>query len=143
MNEAGWGLGAALAGSAERLVGIPFRLHGRDPATGLDCVGVVAAALSGIGAQPVAPSGYALRNLSIDRWLHHAGQSGLLPAFGAIQDGDVLLIALGHCQHHLAIATTGSTVVHAHAGLRHVVHQPLQPDWRIIAKWRISPAMKV
>lgn len=143
MNEAECGLGAALARSAERLVGIPFRLHGRDPATGLDCVGVVAAALTEIGAQPVAPSGYALRNLGIDHWLHHAGQSGLLPAFGAIQDGDVLLIALGHCQHHLAIATAGSTVVHAHAGLRHVVHQPLQPEWRIIAKWRSSPAMKV
>ena len=37
--------GEALATAAEQLIGIPFRLHGRNPETGLDCVGVVAAAV--------------------------------------------------------------------------------------------------
>jgi cell wall-associated NlpC family hydrolase len=135
--------GEALATAAEQLIGIPFRLHGRNPETGLDCVGVVAAALLATGAKPFAPSGYALRNLTVSQWLHHAGKSGLTPAPGPIQVGDVLLLTLGHCQHHLAIATASTTVVHAHAGLRQVVKQPLQPGWRVTAKWRAAPSMKV
>jgi hypothetical protein len=135
--------GAALAIAAEQLVGSPFRLHGRSPETGLDCVGLVAAALEAIGIKPFIPFGYALRNLTVSQWLHHAGQSGLVPAPGPVQVGNVLLITLGHCQHHLAIATTSTTVVHAHAGLRQVVTQPFQPGWRVTAQWRAAPSMKV
>jgi cell wall-associated NlpC family hydrolase len=134
--------GALLAQAAVRLVGSPFRLHGRKPETGLDCVGLIVAALEVIGARPIAPTGYALRNLSVSQWLHHASESGLVKAQGGIKPGDVLLIALGHCQHHLAIATASTTVVHAHAGLRQVVLQSLQPDWRIAAQWRLAPSKK-
>jgi hypothetical protein len=42
----------------------------------------------------------------------------------------------------LAIATTSTTVVHAHAGLRQVVRQPLQPDWHITARWRLASPVK-
>lgn len=135
--------GEALAQAAEQLVGSPFRLHGRNPETGLDCVGLVAAALQAIGAKPLIPFGYALRNLTVAQWLDHAGRSGLVPAPGPMQVGDVLLITLGHCQHHLAIATASETVVHAHVGLRQVVKQPLQPSWRVTEKWRAAPSMKV
>ena len=37
--------GAAIAAAARALVGVPFRLQGRDPALGLDCVGLVGAAM--------------------------------------------------------------------------------------------------
>ncbi len=129
----------ALADAALALVGCPFRLHGRDPATGLDCVGLVSAALAAVGAQPIAPTGYGLRNLDIDQWLPLAGQSGLLPASGPLGVGDVVLIALPNCQHHLVIVTDAGNVVHAHAGLRRVVRQPLDPAWRIYARWRAEP----
>jgi cell wall-associated NlpC family hydrolase len=129
---------SALADAALQLLGCPFRLHGRDPATGLDCIGLVAAALTLVGARPAAPAGYALRNLSIDHWLDNARQSGLVASPGAIRAGDILLIGLGHCQHHLAIATSGRMIVHAHASLRQVVHQPLEPDWHITSKWRAA-----
>lgn len=133
-------MSAALAQAAVVLVGCPFRLHGRDPATGLDCIGVVAAALSAIGAQPTAPAGYGLRNLTVDHWLHHASASGLEPSPGPVRAGDVLLITLGACQHHLVIATDERTVIHAHAGLRRVVRQPLEHTWQIRAKWRAASA---
>lgn len=142
MSQSDGDPGAALAEEAERLVGIPFRLHGRDPATGLDCVGVVAAALIAVGTRPVTPTGYSLRNLSVSHWLHHARQSGLTASPGHVHKGDVLLVALGHCQHHLAIATTSGRIVHAHAGLGKIVQQPLEPEWRIVAKWRLAPSMK-
>lgn len=130
---------SALAGAALGLVGCHFRLHGRDPATGLDCVGVVCAALENCGGKARAPVGYGLRNLSVDAWLPFAAQSGLVPASGETQSGDVLLIALGFAQHHLAIAVDGGQVVHAHAGLRRVVLQPHDPSWQIRAAWRTAP----
>lgn len=126
-----------LVAAAADLVGTPFRLHGRDPATGLDCVGLVCAALAATGAKPVAPRGYSLRNLRVDQWLHLAAHSGLAPSPGLIRAGDVLLVALGACQHHLAIAQGPDSIIHAHAGLRRVVRQRRDPDWRVAAKWRI------
>jgi len=131
--------GEALAEAARALIGSPFRLHGRDPATGLDCVGLVSAALAASGVRPAVPTGYSLRNLDIAQWLPLAQQSGLVPAPGAICAGEVLLIALAHCQHHLVIAADAVTVIHAHAGLRRVVLQPLDPAWQVHAKWRFAP----
>lgn len=129
----------AVAGAALALVGCPFRLHGRDPRTGLDCAGLVCAALEAAGLRPVAPFGYTLRNLSIEHWLPLARLSGLAPAAGPICAGETMLVTLPHCQHHLVIAADGATVVHAHAGLRRVVHQPLDPAWLIRARWRAAP----
>lgn len=127
-----------LAEAALDLLGCPFRLHGRDPATGLDCVGLVVAALAASGGKPVAPTGYGLRNLGIEQWLPLAVRSGLAPASGPLRSGDVILIALANCQHHLAIAADAGAVVHAHAGLRCVVRQPADPDWHILARWRAT-----
>lgn len=130
--------GAALAKAASALVGCRFRLHGRDPATGLDCVGLVSAALVRSGRQAVPPTGYGLRNATIRQWLPFAASSGLEPATDAIQAGDVLLIALGLAQHHLVIAVDHARVVHAHAGLRRVVIQPREHAWQICTHWRIK-----
>lgn len=131
------GDGERIAEAALALVGCPFRLHGRDPASGLDCVGLVALALEATGARTVAPRGYALRNLGVETWLPFAGQAGLAPAQDEVRAGDILLITLGFAQHHLAIAIDGQSVVHAHAGLRRVVCQPRDPTWQISARWRV------
>ena len=133
--------GEALAAAALGLVGTPFRLHGRDPSVGLDCVGLVHAALAAAGRQPVPPRGYALRNLAVDHWLPLAAQSGLVPATEALRSGDVQLIALGFAQHHLVIACGAGNVVHAHAGLRRVVCQPRDPAWQVLASWRLAPPL--
>lgn len=134
--------GAALAEAAAGLIGCPFRLHGRDPATGLDCVGLVGAALTATGARPIVPTGYGLRNLAVDHWLHFASRSGLVSSPGPVRAGDVMLIALSHCQYHLVIATSGVSVIHAHAGLRQVVQQPRERTWRVYTKWCVVPSMK-
>lgn len=131
--------GSRLASEAAKLIGCPFRLHGRDPESGLDCVGLVFAALAASGSKPVAPRGYRMRNLSVDGWLQFAARSGLTPSPGPVRTGEVLLVALGHCQHHLMIMIGAAEVIHAHAGLRQVVRQPLEPTWRVCAKWRALP----
>lgn len=134
--------GEALAAAGLALVGSSFRLHGRDPATGLDCVGLVHAGLLAVGVQPVSPHGYGLRNLGVGQWLGLAQDSGLVPVTGAPVVGDVSLIALAHCQHHLVIVASEEDVIHAHAGLRKVVRQPFDPAWQVCAHWRLAPSAK-
>lgn len=124
---------AALAEAALRLVGTRFRLHGRVPETGLDCVGLVAAAMRGAGYAPHAPQGYSLRNVSVAHWLGHAGQSGLIAAEA---DGDVVLCMANPVQPHLLIAAPGG-FVHAHAGLGRVTFLPAPLPWPVTMQWQL------
>lgn len=127
--------GAALASAAATLVGTRFRLYGREPASGLDCVGMVSAALTMIGRRPLAIGGYSLRNRNVDRWFTEAARSGLSPVAGALKAGDVLLICPAPLQHHLMIVEGLDWLIHAHAALRRVVREPLT-GMAPIAHWR-------
>ena len=134
--------GAELARAAEALVGAPFRLHGRDPASGLDCVGVLAAALKGCGRSAVLPNGYALRNRVLPDLAGFVAESGFVPVAGDAAPGDVQLVQAGPGQFHLLIALGEGCFVHAHAGLRRVVCSKPAPDWPIIAHWRLAPVFE-
>ncbi|MDQ2893603.1 MAG: peptidoglycan endopeptidase [Pseudomonadota bacterium] len=132
-------MGAARMGAAARaalaLVGAPFRLHGRDASTGLDCVGVVAAALRADGFEGEVPSGYALRGGRPERVA--AMLDAVLTRVDTPQSGDVLLFSVGAGQLHLAIKTMRG-VVHGDAALRRVVERPGGPPWRSIGAWRFG-----
>lgn len=130
--------GAALARAAAALAGAPFRLHGRDPATGLDCVGLYTAAMAAIGRPVAIPPAYGLRNSDLAHPLSFAGQAGLRDAQGPVMPGDVLLLRLGPAQAHLAIALSGGGFVHAHAGLRRVAVSPGPIIHPILRHWRIA-----
>lgn len=129
--------GAALAAAAASLVGTRFRLHGRAPDTGLDCVGLLAASLAAIGRAAPLPNGYRLRARSLPGVEAAAQTCGFLPASGGIRAGDVLLVRPGPCQFHLVIAATHGRFVHAHAGLKRVVMLDRLPDWRPAGHWRL------
>jgi cell wall-associated NlpC family hydrolase len=131
-----------LAAAAEALVGVRFRLHGRDPASGLDCIGVFAAAMAGIGRPVAVPNGYALRLADLAAFRPLAAGFGLeelggMEAAGDARPGDVLIFAVGPAQFHLAIAAVEHGFVHAHAGLRRVVLGPAGGDWRTAGHWRL------
>jgi cell wall-associated NlpC family hydrolase len=130
-------MGLQLARAAEALVGTPFRLHGRDPATGLDCIGLFAAAMAAIGRDVAVPTGYPLRVRRLEGWLPDPVGFGLCPAQGGLEAGDVLLIAPGPCQLHLAIASAAGGWIHAHAGLRRVVHDAACPAGGMLHHWRL------
>lgn len=129
--------GAALASAAEALAGCRFRLHGRLPATGLDCVGVLAAALAAIGRAAPLPRAYSLRMRAVGNLDAIVAACGLVAATDRVQPGDVLLVRAGPCQFHLAIALAGDRFVHAHAGLRRVVVQPGPLAWPVAGRWRL------
>ncbi|HWU03539.1 MAG TPA: peptidoglycan endopeptidase [Novosphingobium sp.] len=127
--------GDKVARAALEVVGVRFRLRGRDPATGLDCVGVVAAALAGNGCRLALPIDYAMRAQDTGRAAPFADALGCVAAHGDAQPGDILLLHVGPGQHHFAVAVDGG-FVHAHAGLRRVVLAPAMPAGAVIGHWR-------
>ena len=130
---------AALAQAAAELVGTRFLLHGRDPATGLDCIGLLSAALARAGRAAALPNGYTLRMRDPAQWLPPPEALGFARAELPFQPGDAVLLRLGAVQVHLAIAAPDGGWIHAHAGLRRVVHQPALPDGTILHHWRLAP----
>lgn len=120
------------------MIGARFRRQGRDPATGLDCVGLVWAAYVAAGRELVAPAGYPLRG-----WTRARIEAALAAAgFERVEDrrvGDVVLIALAAGQFHLGVMGPAS-FVHAHAGLRRVVETPVDGVMSAAASgWRLCP----
>ena len=132
-------VGFAIASAAARLVGAKFRLHGRDPATGLDCVGVVASAFERAWIRLDLPQGYHLRNTSISGFLHMIEGSGLRAAGLPIRPGDVVMVMPGPAQHHLLVAESERSFIHAHASLRRVVRMTGALPWPIEVIWRFGP----
>lgn len=131
--------GERLGAAALSLVGVPFRMHGRDRATGLDCVGVAVAALALIGRRVTPPADYRLRGgcpLRFDRWASACGlitaPSPMVPAAG-----DILLCAVGPQQFHLMV-DAGVVLVHAHLGLRKVAASPKPVPWPVLRRWRLQ-----
>lgn len=129
---------ARLATAAAELVGTRFRLHGRDPATGLDCIGLFTAAMARCGRGVAVPRGYGLRLSRRDDWLPDPAAYGFAGAKPPFAPGDVVMLCPGPAQLHLAIRGDVGWV-HAHAGLRRVVAQPSLPAGEILGHWRLAP----
>ncbi|MBB3862390.1 hypothetical protein GGQ88_003690 [Novosphingobium hassiacum] len=123
-----------LAQAALSLIGTPFRLHGRQPERGLDCVGLIAEAMRRCGHEASPPEGYSLRSVSAARWLCHAEQSGLEPTR---DDGDVVLCMVNPIQPHLLIAVPGG-FVHANASLSKVTFLPAPLPWPVALQWQLA-----
>jgi cell wall-associated NlpC family hydrolase len=126
--------GERVLAAARALVGVPFRVQGRDPAFGLDCVGLVAVALARAGAAVAVPRDY-------------APARGILPAdvvpvamvrCGGAAVGDVLLCRVSPVQLHLAIRAVDG-IVHADMAARRVVERGGPVPWPIEAAWRWTP----
>ncbi len=126
-----------LAAAARQLVGVDFRLLGRDPQQGLDCVGVLVVSLAAIDRVPRVPLHYRLRRTEIDEFIAAARLLGLTNADGQALAGDVLVARPGPAQFHAAIVTADG-IVHAHAGLGQVVLSPAPLTWPLAHHWRLS-----
>ena len=132
--------GRQLLEAARALVGVPFHLGGMSREGGVDCVGLVVLALRAVGrdAGPLPP--YRLRQTTLTGFAPALARSGLRDVAEALQPGDVLALRPSPSQLHLAIAGEGGTLVHAHAGLRRVVHGPRPAEWPLLRSWRLAPS---
>ena len=126
-----------LADAACEFIGKPFRLGGRDPATGLDCIGLIVAALEIIGRPVGVLPSYTMRQHDLQGFLDLAKCSGLSPTDAAPARGDVLLLRPSASQFHLAISLEDGAIVHAHAELRRVVITPPPLPWPVTRRWRL------
>ena len=131
-------MNAVFAEAAASLIGVRFRLHGRDPATGLDCVGVVAEAMRRSGTEPVVPAGYRLRTVSVSGLLPFAQANRFEPAEPS--EADVVLVMVSPIQQHLVIRTSGG-FIHAHAGICRVTFLPGALPWPIARGWQVPASL--
>lgn len=130
------GTGERIAAAAVALVGVPFRLHGRVPASGLDCIGLALCALRGGGVPLGEPPAYRLHASRAERaemWMRGQG----LRVVDDAAPGDIGLVRVGPLQLHFVVAA-GDHVVHAHAGLGRVVSMPLPAEWQLLSRWRAA-----
>ena len=118
---------------ARALIGCRFRPQGRDPQTGLDCIGLACAAYRVPTTE--IPFDYRLRG-------NHYGQlvNGLRPWFRRVakaggRAGDLVLLEVAPDQFHVAVLTHAG-FVHADARLRKVVEAPGTPIWPILSVHR-------
>jgi murein DD-endopeptidase / murein LD-carboxypeptidase len=127
-----------IATRAMTLLGAPFRLHGRSPETGLDCVGVVAACLFEVGYRFETPNDYRIRGDFEGRAQAFFTDSKFRNVDdGSWMAGDILLLRPGPRHIHFAVlAHVGA--VHAHVGLGRVVLTPLPLPYGNITQWRFQ-----
>ena len=130
--------GLRLAQASLQFIGCPYKFQGRDPALGLDCVGLVMASLKAINRPAIAPTGYRLRNASITPFITFAATNGLIKALGVTLPGDIVMAVPGPGQSHLLIASPAVGYVHAHAGQGRIVHMPGKLPWKTLEAWRIA-----
>jgi lipoprotein Spr len=126
--------GDRIVAAARALAGTPFRLHGRSPATGVDCVGLALLSARAAGLNVEQPPPYRLHagpTPPVEIWMHAAGFVAARLACA----GDIVLVRISALQPHLVI-DAGDGVIHAHAGLGRVVIMPMPAEWRELSRWR-------
>src|SRR3546814_11724029 len=121
------------------MVGVRFRPQGKDPVTGLDCVGLVWAAYAAAGRRLVRPANYPLRGWGLERIEGALAVADFVRADDAMRVGDVALIGHPAGQYHLGMIGH-ATFIHAHPGRPPVVAPHLDTPVSAAARWRVAAA---
>lgn len=136
------GAASRIVAAARDCIGARFRVHGRDPAIGLDCVGLAAHAYRAAGADPILPTGYALRGGTV----RDVGERLRANGFVRVSDGigvagDLFVLRPGPRQIHFAIHS-GFGVIHADLALKRIVERPGPAPWPLLGIWRWRPDIR-
>jgi cell wall-associated NlpC family hydrolase len=118
---------------ARALVGTPFIAQGRDPAVGLDCVGLIVLAYR-LDPRRL-PDDYRLGGPYREAILEFSAARFRRVARTQMRAGDVLLLRPGRSQWHLGL-WTGEAVIHADVARRMTVERPGLPHWPMAAVLR-------
>jgi len=117
---------------ARALVGTRFRPQGRDPETGLDCVGLLLATYA-------IPRDAVRRNYRLRGDHRSEIERELKTYFRRVttlkRTGDLMLLAVDSDQVHFGI-WTAIGFVHADARLGRVVETPGEPHWPVLGIFR-------
>ena len=126
--------GHLIVARARGLIGTRFLPQGRDPARGVDCLGLVQISF-GVAPGSVRDD-YQLSGGANGETL----RAGLAPHFRRVsavsaRPGDLLLMRPGRDQWHLAVLTDDG-FVHADARRRAVIETPGKPEWPVAGHYR-------
>ena len=124
--------------AARAMIGAPFRLHGRNPPTGLDCIGLALRVLEQAGHKRLGggmiPAAYSVRGGTAEQFGTTMRAAGLRTVRRA-KAGDLVLAQAGVAQFHLMIRIDAGHV-HADASLGKVAEMPGASPWPVIAYFR-------
>lgn len=124
---------------ARQALGAPFRVQGRDPSIGLDCVGLLVYVARTFNLSHQDKVSYSL-SADMSRLPMELEQSSLR-RLGCEdrRSGDVLLFQLRPGHWHVGIASPVG-MIHAHLGLRRVVEHRLDAEWlsALVAVYRFN-----
>lgn len=117
---------------ARSLIGTRFRAQGREPLSGVDCLGLAMLAYE-------VDAGAIRRDYRLGGDHRRELMEGLAHGFRRVAKsrtlaGDLMLLQISNDQFHLAIGT-GAGFVHADAR-REVVETPGLPAWPVVAVFR-------
>ncbi|MGF1549185.1 MAG: peptidoglycan endopeptidase [Sphingomonadaceae bacterium] len=126
--------GEEIVARARACIGARFRPQGRDPAHGLDCIGVAMMAMDLPRAR--APRYYNLRSSDpalVNREFSACGFLRVVPKMARV--GDLLVTEVEGRQLHIVLLTPKG---YLHADVRHrrVVEVPGPLPWPIVSAWR-------
>ena len=129
---------AKFVAAVEALIGTPFLHQGREPAIGLDCVGVPMAAAEAVGHRLLVPEGgYSLHpqedKLTAGLWVVAK------PVGGGIEEakpGDILQITAGRQACHCGVYVGANVMVHANRRAKKVCRSVVEPG-KVKGVWRL------
>jgi len=115
--------------TARDCVGSPFRHQGRDPASGLDCVGLIVFVVRTLNPGAFDYKGYK-RIPGREAISRYAGMAGFLKKpMARMAAGDVVILRFGRYLEHAAILSDRG-IIHACEKYGRVVEHGLDPEWR-------------
>jgi cell wall-associated NlpC family hydrolase len=118
---------------ARALVGTRFRLQGRDPRTGLDCVGLV---LEACGLpRDLVRRDYRMRGNHLDEAVRELARTFRRIGRSRARPGDLVLMSVADDQLHFGLLTERG-FVHADAGLGLIAERPGTPPWPVLGHFR-------
>ncbi len=108
---------------------LPYRLGGRDPATGVDCWGLVRLALrDGWGIEVEAyETGYASEAEAAE--LVDRERASWREVVGKARPGDLVLFRMGQARRHIGIVTMPGWFLHVSQGMRSRVDRLVDLPW--------------
>lgn len=124
---------AELVAELRTWLGTPFQLQGRVKGVGVDCAGMLIMSAQKLGLTDFDMTGYDrprgdLMRRHMDTLMDRAKHKDL-------DAGDVLLFHWGHHSTHMAVLTSRTTIIHAHAGNDRVVEHGIDPRmWKLVER---------
>jgi cell wall-associated NlpC family hydrolase len=127
--------------AARRMVGSRWRLHGRIPAAGLDCGGLLVAAMADVGIEAVDSLDYDARMPPPELLWSLCRQNGTEQPWSDQGEGRVGLCSWdrGDLPRHLVVMLAERRIAHVDASARRVVEVPAGwLDGRLLSVFRVN-----